>query len=230
MAFDVQRTERPAELLVPRVVALASEAIAARGRFSLALSGGSLATLCFPALSEAPISWSKVRFFWADERALPPEDPESNYGLAERLLLSRLPGAPTVHRVAGESGDLEAEARRYETLIECDGPLDLILLGVGPDGHVASLFPGHPLLLERERRVAAVFDAPKPPPRRLTLTLPTLLEARAVIVVATGASKAEVLRAAVEDPRSTLPVAIVLRGAAQATLILDAAAAALLGA
>lgn len=230
MPFSVQRTERPADLVVPRVVALASRAIAARGVFSLALSGGSVATLCFPALAEAPIPWSKVRFFWADERAVPADDPESNSGVADRLWLSRLPEAPTVHRMAGEATDLGAAARDYEALILDNGPLDLVLLGMGPDGHVASLFPGHPLLMERERRVAAVLDSPKPPPRRLTLTLPTLLEARAVIVVATGAAKAEVVRAAVEDPHSKLPVAAVLRGATDATLILDPAAGARLSA
>ena len=223
MAFTVVQTARPADLLAPRVLALAREAIAARGRFSLALSGGSLATLCFPALAELEIDWSKVHFFWADERAVPPTDPESNYGVAERLWLSRVQG-PVVHRMEGEATDLEAAARRAEAEILDNGPLDLVLLGVGPDGHVASLFPGHPLSRERDRRVVAVFDAPKPPPRRLTLTLPALLEARALIIVATGAAKAGILREAVEDPSCELPIATVLREAADATLIVDAAA------
>jgi 6-phosphogluconolactonase len=100
-----------------------------------------------------------------------------------------------------------------------------VLLGVGPDGHVCSLFPGHPLLDEQHRFVAAILDSPKPPPRRLTLTLPALAAARLLVVAAFGEATAAVMREALEDPKSGLPVALALRGAKQALVLLDAAAA-----
>jgi 6-phosphogluconolactonase len=107
--------------------------------------------------------------------------------------------------------------------------LDIALLGVGPDGHVCSLFPGHPLLLERERSVAPIEDSPKPPPRRLTLTLPALWSAEVLVVAALGEGKAAVLRDALEDPGSELPVALAMRGARGALVLLDPPAASLLG-
>jgi 6-phosphogluconolactonase len=103
--------------------------------------------------------------------------------------------------------------------------LDLVLLGMGPDGHVASLFPGHALLGETTRNVATVLDSPKPPPRRLTLTLPVLTAARVVVIGAFGASKAGIVRRAIEEADSRLPAALVARGAARAVWLLDAAAA-----
>jgi 6-phosphogluconolactonase len=106
--------------------------------------------------------------------------------------------------------------------------LDLVLLGVGPDGHVCSLFAGHPGLARRDRAVAVIEDSPKPPPRRLTLTLPVVAGAALVVVVALGRAKAEIIREAVEDPSSALPVGMVARQARRATFLLDAEAASLL--
>jgi 6-phosphogluconolactonase len=141
---------------------------------------------------------------------------------------------PADVRVDGDSEDaaaaaLDRAARDYERTMShrlgAPPALDLALLGVGPDGHVCSLFPGHPLLGEERRFVAPVFDSPKPPPWRLTLTLPALAAARLVVVAAFGAAKAPVMREALRDPASRLPVALVLRRAQAALVLLDPAAA-----
>ena len=160
------------------VAAAAGKAIAERGLFAVALAGGSVATECFPALAALPLPRHAVHFFWADERAVSPTDPESNFGVANRLWLTPA-GVPaaSIHRMHAEREDLTAAAEDYASVLSgVLGPLpalDIALLGMGPDGHIASLFPDHPLLRERERVVAAVTDSPKPPPQRLTLTLPS---------------------------------------------------------
>jgi 6-phosphogluconolactonase len=219
--------------LADELTAKAPEAIARRGIFSLALPGGSVATSCFPALANLPLPWRDVHFFWADERAVPASDPESNAGLADRLWLTpaRVPAA-SIHRMPADATDLTAAADAYTSelthVLGADAVLDLALLGMGPDGHIASLFPGHPLLAERERLVAPVIDSPKPPPRRLTLTMPVLAKARRVIVVAFGSSKAQVLAQAL-DVESALPVAQVLRLAGSSLVLADEAAGARLG-
>src|SRR5262245_4677777 len=110
-----------------------------KGRFAIALPGGSVAEAFLPVLAAAPVDWKGVDLYWGDERAVAPDDPESNFGLARRLLLDRVAGA-RVHRMRAEAGDLDAAAREYEKELV---PLDVALLGVGPDGHVCSLFPGH---------------------------------------------------------------------------------------
>jgi 6-phosphogluconolactonase len=208
------------------------QAIAARGRFAVALPGGSAATVLFPALAEIPFDWPRTDFFWGDERAVPPDDPESNYGLARSLLLqpAAVP-AERVHRMPAETSDLHRAASAYEAeLIRLLGSrprLDLVLLGVGPDGHVCSLFPGHPLLAEQERLVAAIENSPKPPPRRLTLTLPAIVKAELVVVAAFGSAKAPVLREGLENPRSALPLALVARQSARVMVLADPEAASL---
>jgi len=229
----VDSPEHLAETLAWRLEEDASQAIAARGRFSLALPGGSVASAFFPRLARAGVDWARTDFFWVDERAVPPEDPESNYGAAERLWLTPAGVPPArVHRMAAAAVNLEAAAAAYEyEMIRFLGrppSLDVALLGMGPDGHVCSLFPGHPLLLEERRLVAAVHDSPKPPARRLTLTLPALASAGRVVVAAPGEAKAAPAREALRDPGSTLPVAVVLRSARRVLLLLDHGAARLL--
>jgi len=187
----------------------------------------------FPALEALPLEWPRIHFFWADERAVDPSDPESNYGLARRLLLEPLNIDPAqIDRMPADEPDLEAAASSYAGVLRrvlgTPPRLDCVLLGMGPDGHVASLFPGHALLAEERLTVAAVTDAPKPPPRRLSLTLPVLTQASRVIVVAYGASKAEAIQKALERKDSALPVALVLRRAVRPLVILDDAAASLL--
>jgi 6-phosphogluconolactonase len=212
------------EAMVRAVEAEAAAAIAARGAFALALTGGSLATDGFPHLAKAGVDWSRVDLLWGDERAVPPDHPDSNYRVAKELLLDPVGARPErVHRMPGERPDLQAAAREYDAVVRRVG-LDLALLGAGPDGHVCSLFPGRPLLGETTAWAAAIEDSPKPPPRRLTLTLPALGAARMVLAVVLGAGKAACVKAALEEPASELPLALVLR-AGNATLLVDRAAA-----
>jgi 6-phosphogluconolactonase len=213
------------------IAALADQAARDRRAFTLAVSGGSVATTFFPGWAADPIvDWATTDLFWADERAVAPTAPDSNYGLARSLWLdpAHAPAA-RVHRMPADEPDLDGAARDYAAalarVVGPAGAIDLVLLGIGPDGHVASLFPEHALLTETRRAVAAVTDSPKPPPRRMTLTLPVLTAARTVVIGAFGAGKADVVRAAVEDPSSPLPAAIVARGARRAVWLLDPGAA-----
>jgi 6-phosphogluconolactonase len=205
-------------------------AIERHGFFAVALPGGSVATTLFPRLAALDCSWTE--FFWGDERSVPADHAESNYNIARTLWLAPA-GIPDrrVHRMPAETAELDAAAEAYagelRRVLGSPARLDVVLLGVGPDGHVCSLFPGHALLREERRLVAAVTDAPKPPPRRLTLTLPALAAAERVVIAALGASKAAVLREAVEEAVSALPLALVLARARRATLLMDPQAASL---
>ena len=136
--------------------------------------------------------WERVTIFFGDERCVPPESPESNYRMAAQTLLDRVTmGA--VHRIAGEQG-AETAAAAYAPLVAA-APLDLVLLGIGPDGHTASLFPGNPALAATGH-VTPVHDAPKPPPDRVSLTLRALREARRVVILVAGADKRDAVRLA----------------------------------
>jgi 6-phosphogluconolactonase len=218
------------ERVTRRVEDEGRRALAARGRFSLALPGGSVATSAFPQLARLAFDWSRTDFFWGDERAVAPSHPDSNFGVAQSLWLepARVP-AERIHRMEADAPDLEAAAAAYtETMARVLGSgscLDLAILGMGPDGHVCSLFPGHPLLKEEGRWVAAVTDSPKPPPRRLTLTLPALAAAELVVVVALGEAKATVLEDALTRADSALPIAHVARRARKIAFYLDSEAA-----
>jgi len=222
-----------AEALAERLERDVPRRLAEAGRFSLGLPGGSVADTSFPRLARARVDWSSVDFFWGDERAVPPGDPESNYGLAQRLWLAPA-GVPSgrIHRMPADANDLAGAAALYEEemtrALGTPARLDLALLGVGPDGHVCSLFPGHALLAETRRLVAALEDSPKPPPRRLTLTLPALAAAQLVVVAAFGDAKAAAVREGLRDPGSRLPVALATRAAAQVLWLLDPGAARLL--
>ncbi len=185
------------------IASLAAQAIAERGRFDLALPGGRspaglLRELRHPYRIPAG-RWARIHLWFADERAVPADDPESNAG-AVLAALGEVAGlaADNVHRMPADSPDLEAAAREYEAALP--PVLDLLVLGIGEDGHVASLFPGSPLLDERAWRVAPVFDSPKPPPRRLTLTPRGLKHARKIVVIALGEEKADAAARALEGP------------------------------
>ena len=169
--------------LAARVAACAAEALAARGRFVLAIPGGSVVSLLARGL--AKVDAANWHVFWTDERRVPLSDPQSNFRLAETELLPKLARAQ-IHPVRAAAADYEIELRSYL-------PLDLVLLGVGEDGHVASLFPGNPAARETARLVADVHGAPKPPPERVTLTFPVLNAARETLVVAAGAGKAAIV-------------------------------------
>lgn len=226
----VDRPEALAALLAERTSDLAREAFADRGRFGLALPGGSVATAFVPRLAGAGVDWAGADFFWGDERAVPPDHPDSNYGLAWSLWLKEAGVSPEhIHRMGADAADLQAAARVYEAALVSrygDPPaLDLVLLGVGPDGHVCSLFPGHPLLDKTAGFVAAITDSPKPPPRRLTLTLPALAAARLLVVAAFGKAKVTVMREALNLAASPLPVARAIRTAHRCLVLLDPDAA-----
>ena len=171
----------------------ARRASAERGKFRVALSGGSTPRLLYqrlalPALGAA-IDWRRWEIFFSDERSVPPDHPDSNYRMANVAWFARVPlPASNLHRIVGELDPAEAAARYAIELGE--QPLDLALLGIGEDGHTASLFPGTAALDERERRVVAV-TSPVPPPHRVSLTLRALNEARAVLFLVTGAAKSQ---------------------------------------
>ena len=206
----------PQDLVKPSAEWIGSEmrgAIAARGSCALALAGGRTPEPVYHELAaDTGIDWDKVDLFFTDERAVPPEDPESNYGMVRRALLSRVPmPAGRVHRMEAESPDREAAARSYELSLPLQ--LDMVVLGVGQDGHTASLFPGSAVLDERRRLVVPVAG-PKPPPNRLTLTPPVIENARRVAVIATGQDKAVVIARAIEGPWAPreIPAQLARRG------------------
>jgi 6-phosphogluconolactonase len=184
----------------------ANQAIAARGVFTLALTGGSAAQQLYPLLAQAPLPWQHIHVFLGDERCVPTTHADSNARLARETLLSRvnLPVA-NLHLVDGAALDIHASARAYEAdirRVSPSGELDLVHLGMGPDGHVCSLFPGHAVLRETSL-VAALADSPKPPPCRITLTLPALYKARALWFLVMGASKDVAVRDAVTGTGQT---------------------------
>lgn len=217
--------------LVADVFAESGHAQDRRGLFAIALPGGSVGVHGFPALAAVRFDWLTTHVFWVDERAVPSSSPESNFGLAQKLWLGpRKASASSIHRMPADDPDLDRAARAYDSEITSvlgDPPkLDVALLGVGPDGHVASLFPGHAALSDDRQLVLPIEDAPKPPPRRLTLTLSTIAAAERVVVMALGEEKAAVMREALKQDDSSLPVSLVLRKASRSLVLLDEAAGA----
>lgn len=233
----------PAELaqqIAAYLVRVAGEAVAARGRFTVAISGGSMPQLLGRAAAESPggrIDWPAWHVFWADERCVPLTDPDSSYRLARESLFDRVtipPGQiyPIDPALVSEPATAAKayQAKLAEVFQPPAGQLprfDLILLGLGEDGHTASLFPGHPLLTEETLWVAPILNSPKPPPARITLTLPLLNQARQVAFITTGAGKAEVLPQVLEPTTEPLlPAARVQPSAGELHWFVDAAAAA----
>jgi 6-phosphogluconolactonase len=209
-----------------------------RGAAHLALSGGTTPARTYELLAATPGALVGVELWFADERCVPPEDPQSNYLLAAdtNLAGTAIP-SERVHRMQGEAGPLEG-ARRYAQELsrrlvgdEADGGdppgppvLDVIVLGIGPDGHVASLFPGAATLDAGEHGVClGVEDSPKPPPERITLSLAVLRAARECVLLATGASKADALAAMLGEPSRHVPASLLRRE--RLTVIADDAAA-----
>ena len=188
--------EGAAAATAERLAELIEEARAARGSVHLALAGGSTPRRVYELLARRVERWDGVELWFGDERAVPPDHPESNYGMVSETLLAAAPvPAERVHRIEGERGPDEA-ARRYAELLRSRLPadeeevpvLDIVLLGMGEDGHTASIFPGD-LGPMGGGLCVAVHDAPKPPPGRVTLTLDVLHAARRRVLVATGAEK-----------------------------------------
>lgn len=227
--------------LAARIAEEARRSIQARGRFSLVVSGGSTPAPLFGALragAHPPVDWSKADLFWADERCVAPEDARSNYALAAQHLLP-LAGLPPrrIHRIRGELSSPDDAAAVYEREIvrfrrDVDDPagsFDVTVLGVGPDGHTASLFPGADSLSETDHEVTVEsHPAREPLVPRITLTLPALNRSKVVAFLADGAEKAEVIRRVLRPAAGEplLPAARV-QGARATWWYLDGAAAAL---
>lgn len=195
------------------------------GRCELALAGGSTPRPVYDALSRSPfgtsIEWGAIGIYFGDERCVLPDDERSNYRMARVALLNRVAiPAASVHRMKGEHPDPDVAAREYERLLP--GRLGVLLLGMGEDGHTASLFPNSPALAERDRRVIAV-RGPSPGPMRLTITPPVIDAAERVIVLIAGRGKATTVARALQGPFTPdeLPVQLALGG----TWILDTDAA-----
>ncbi len=210
-----------ARLAVDRICRQARRCIEDHGRFALVLAGGRTPEKTYRLLSGREEEWSKWQLYFGDERCLPADHPERNSVMATRAWLEHVDFPPAnVHRIPAEQGADKA-ARVYSRVVETALPFDGVVLGMGEDGHTASLFPGqrHP----RDAWVHAVHDAPKPPPDRVSLSLEALSSTRAMWVLVTGASKAEAVRRWYEGD-SSLPVAQ-LRPANGVDVLLDVAAA-----
>ncbi len=226
------------EAAAEEVVHAATEAVAQRGRFTIALPGGSTPKNLFNLLAtnaRTVLPWDRTFFFWGDERHVPPTDPDSNYRMAEETMLSKIPvAAGNVFRIPAENPDAAAAAEAYEQSLRKFfqlGPgevpiFDLILLGMGPDGHTASLFPGSAGLQEKSRLVIANW-VDKLKTSRLTLTLPVLNAARCVTFLVSGTDKAAMLKTVLEEdaPAEQYPSKLIRPNNGKLIWLVDRAAA-----
>jgi 6-phosphogluconolactonase len=220
--------------IVPDPAAETAERVAAAASAGghIALTGGATPQAAYERLAEMDVEWSGCELWFGDERCVPPADPRSNFGMAQKSLLDRLgERAPPFHRMEGELGPYAGadayERELRETVGEGMPVLDLILLGLGPDAHCASLFPGSPALEERSRAVVGVEEAGLEPfVPRITLTFPAINAARAVLFLVTGAEKADAVARAVGDPHPSAPASLVAPDSGNLTWLLDPAAAA----
>jgi 6-phosphogluconolactonase len=199
---------------------------AARAGGHIVLTGGSTPKRAYELAAELEQDWSRVELWWGDERCVPPDDERSNYHMAKAALIDRLSGAPAkLHRARGELGRDEG-ALQYEQEL---GPLqrfDLLLLGLGPDGHVASLYPEQPTLDVTDRRAIGAEAKLQPFVDRITLTLPTLRAADEMLFLVAGAEKAEAAqRAFAGEPSRATPGSLVRADGGKTLAVLDAAAA-----
>jgi len=209
----------PAELvksLAEYIIKAQTEAIEKKHKFSIAISGGSLPKQLGGLVGHPDARWDKWHVYFSDERAVPLDDPDSNYKLVKDEFLSKvsIPEA-NIHRIdTSLLGDMDELADEYESqLIQSFAAkdsarfpvFDVIMLGMGPDGHTASLFPGHALLSETTGWVVPIEDSPKPPSRRITLTLPVINHASRVVFVATGSGKQDTLKEVLDEPEKGLP-------------------------
>jgi 6-phosphogluconolactonase len=236
--------ELMAQAAAARLITKVVDVQAARGSASVVLTGGRNGNALLAALAEAPardaVDWSRLDLWWGDERFLPEGDPERNVIQAREALLDAVPLDPArVHPMPASDGpfghDVDAAAESYaEELAKAAGPydhgpvptFDVLMLGVGPDTHVASLFPEHPGVRETERMVVGVRGAPKPPPTRISLTLPAIRAAREVWLLAAGADKANAAAIALSGAGEIQAPAAGAYGRGRTLWLLDRAAAA----
>jgi 6-phosphogluconolactonase len=230
VAADIRVRDDPSE---EAAELLARHAVAGH---HIALTGGSTPRGAYRRAAGMDVDWSGATLWWSDERCVPPDDERSNYGMARAALLEAIAGGrPTVHRIRGELGPQPGAADYEAVLRETFGDgvpsLDLVLLGLGSDGHVASMFPGQPALEERDRLVLGVEEAGLEPfVPRVTLTLPVINAAREVVFLVSGAGKAEAAaRAFAGAPDPATPASLVAPGEGALTVLLDPPAADKLG-
>jgi 6-phosphogluconolactonase len=211
------------------------DALEQRGMAHLGLGGGKTPRITYELLAGLLDDWSAVELWYGDERCVGPDDPESNHRMVAESLLARIPGPPPrEHRIRGELGPVRAAQAYAQELAAAVAPaesagglpaLDLALLGLGEDGHTASLFPGHPEVLDESGALCLpVRDAPKPPPERVTMSLPVLRAARACVLLVTGAGKADALAAVLAGPDPGVPASLL--AGERLHVLADAAAAA----
>jgi 6-phosphogluconolactonase len=225
--------EKLADAVARHIVRCARRGLFSGGRFTLALSGGSTPRAAYERLARddlaSRIDWARVHILWGDERCVPPDDPRSNYRMAREALLDRVPIPPRqIHRIRGEDFPEEA-AEEYERELRelrSHGSLNLVLLGLGEDGHTASLFPGQVVMHERGRWVLAT-PAPDGTMWRVTLTPPPINAARNVTFVVSGESKAARLQEVLQGPFNPdlLPAQAIQPTKGQLTWMVDQAAA-----
>ncbi len=239
-----RNAELLAEAAAARLVSALVEAQSARGHAHLVLTGGGIGIAALAELAALPtrdaVDWGSLDVWWGDERFLPSGHPDRNETQARAALLDSVPLDPArVHPMPASGAefgaDVDAAARAYAELLAAaalpedhsDVPsFDVLLLGVGPDAHVASLFPGHPALYEQDRAVIGVRGAPKPPPNRVSLTLRAIRRAQCVWVLAAGAGKAAAVSLALSEAGEVAVPAAGARGRRRTLWLLDAQAAA----
>jgi 6-phosphogluconolactonase len=228
MGVDVEIVEDPARACADLMID-----VAARGGH-VVLSGGSTPKAAYVLAAQTPGVWTGAHLWFGDERCVPPDDERSNYLMVKTELLDPLSArgdTPEVHRIQGELGSAEA-ADAYEAELRAAGPppLDLVLLGVGPDGHTASLFPGKPALAERDRLIVGVPEAGLEPfVPRVSFTLTGLARAERIVFLIAGAAKAEIVErvfGGATDGQELLPSQMLMTMTDRITLLTDAAAAA----
>ena len=226
-----------ARLAAERITQLIEHAVAANGRAFVSLAGGNTPRRLYSSLADARqpwrdrIPWTQVHLFWGDERHVPPDHPDSNYGMARAALLDQVPiPADHIHRIRGELRDARDAATEYDSVVSGFSRtylFDLMLLGLGEDAHIASIFPGSELLeRENNRRVIAVWAAHLGV-WRITLTPETILDSQTMVVLVAGANKAEAVRATLTGPLdvTTYPAQLLRSGDDRVEWFLDRAAA-----
>jgi 6-phosphogluconolactonase len=220
-----------------RVTAAAERAIAERGAFSIALSGGSTPKALYALLTAEPyrsrVNWSRVHILFGDERGVPPEHKDSNYKMADEALLSKVPiPKAQIHRMKGELGErAEEAAKEYGLMLQKQFPegLDVVLLGMGGDGHTASIFPDTPAVTEKKHRVLGYFATNSSTGKswRITMTAPFINQAREILVLLAGSDKAARLKEVLEGPEDPdrLPIQLIKPTRGKIAWIIDLAAA-----
>jgi len=214
---------------VAEAARLVAERLAGQARDggTLVLTGGSTPRHAYEIAAELEPDWSRAELWWGDERCVPPDDQRSNYGMAKAALLDRLERQPAaVHRMQGELGRDDG-AREYRHELDGVGDFDLVLLGLGPDGHVASLFPNFPTLDVKNREVLSTEAGHEPFVDRISMTLPRLGATRELLFLVSGEDKADaVSRAFAGKPSRATPGSLVRSAEGTTRVVLDRAAAA----